>query len=76
MEEIMRKTVTALATLGIVAALAAAVPTSVQAAEYGWGHHRQWGEGWRGHDWRQNAWRGYGWRAHHWYPRYYSYYGY
>ena len=66
----MRKTVTALAALGIVAALEAAVPA--QAAEYGWGHH----QGWRGHGWHQQAWRGYGWRAHHWYPRYYGYYGY
>ena len=66
----MRKTVTALAALGIVAALAAAVPA--QAAEDGWGHH----QGWRGHGWHQQAWRGYGWRAHHWYPRYYGYYGY
>ncbi len=39
----MRKTVTALAALGIVAALAAAVPA--QAEEYGWGNHYQWGEG-------------------------------
>ena len=70
----MRKTVTALAALGIVTALAAAVPA--QAEEYGWGHHRQWGEGWRGHEWGQHAWRGYGWRAHHWYPRYYRSYGY
>jgi len=74
MEEAMRKTVTALAALGIVAALAAAAPA--QAEQYGWGNHHQWGEGWRGHDWRQHAWRGYGWRTHHWYPRYYSYYGY
>ena len=70
----MRKTVTALAALGIVAALATAAPA--QAEEYGWGHHHQWGEGWRGDEWRQHAWRGYWWRAHHWYPRYYGYYGY
>jgi hypothetical protein len=41
MEEAMRKTVTALAAIGIVAALAAAAPA--QAEEFGWGHHRHWG---------------------------------
>jgi hypothetical protein len=72
MEEAMRKTITALAALGIVAAFATAVPSSAQAEWYGGGYHN----GWRGHEWREHSWRGYGWRAHHWYPRYYSYYGY
>jgi hypothetical protein len=69
MEEAMRKTITALAALGIVAALATAVPSSAQAEWYGGGYHH----GWRGHEWR-----GYGWHHHwyHWYPRYYGYYGY
>jgi Spy/CpxP family protein refolding chaperone len=74
MEATMRKTVTALAALGIVAALATAAPA--HADEHGWGH-RGWGElGWRGHEWREHAWRGAEWRAHRWYPRFYGYYGY
>jgi hypothetical protein len=69
MEEAMRKTVTALAALGIVAALATAVPASAQAEWYGGGYR---------HDWRGHEWRGDGWHHHwyHWYPRYYGYYGY
>jgi hypothetical protein len=71
----MRKTITALAALGIVAGLAAAVPA--QAADYGWGYHN----GWRGHEggehgWRGYGWRGYGWHAHHRYHGYPGYYGY
>ena len=71
----MRKTITALAALGIVAGLAAAVPA--QAADYGWGYHN----GWRGHEWGEHGWRGYGWRgygwhAHHGYHGYPGYYGY
>jgi Spy/CpxP family protein refolding chaperone len=72
-EEYMRKTVTALAALGIIAALAAAAPA--QAEEHGWGHHRPWGEGSGGHEWRDHGWQG-SWRGHRWSPRYYGYYGY
>jgi Spy/CpxP family protein refolding chaperone len=70
----MRKTLTILAALGVVATLAAAAPA--QAEEHGWGH-RGWGEqGWRGHEWREHAWRGHEWREHRWYPRFNNYYGY